>query len=311
MAHHRIGWQDTVPGTCRGMALAVGNFDGAHVGHAALVAALVGLARRLGTPAAVLTFDPHPLALLRPEAAPVLLTTPDDRAAGLHALGADEVITLRTDTSLLDLPARGFFDAVLRGQLAARGLCEGPNFGFGRGREGDVALLTRLCAEADVPLEVVPWHSAGGVVVSSSRVREALAAGDVAAAAALLGRRYRLRGVVVVGARRGRLIGFPTANLQGAATVVPAEGVYAALASCDGGAWPAAVNVGGNPTFGETAVKIEAHLIGFSGDLYGGPLALDFAERLRGTRPFDGVEALKRQLSEDVAAARRILGGAS
>ncbi len=309
MAHHRIGWRDAVQGPCRGLALAVGNFDGAHLGHAALIRELGRLAASLGTRASVLTFDPHPLALLRPESAPVALTTPDDRAECLHALGAGEVFTLHTEPSLLALSAREFFAEVLRGRLDARGLCEGPNFHFGKGREGDVALLGRLCAEAGIPLRVVPWHGDGGDPVSSSRIREALANGDVAGAARLLGRPYRLRGVVGEGARRGRTIGFPTANLTRAETVVPGEGVYAARALAGGREWPAAVNVGGNPTFGEAGVKIEAHLIGYSGDLYGEPVALDFVARMRGTRPFAGAEALVAQLREDVAAARRIVEG--
>ena len=306
MAHHVIGWQDEAPAPCRGAALAIGNFDGAHRGHAVLVSALAAAARARGVPAVVLTFDPHPLAILRPQAAPVLLTAPDDRASALHALGADEVLALRTDAALLDLPAAAFFDRIVRRMLAASALCEGPNFGFGRGREGDVALLGRLCAEAGMSLAVVPRLAQDGQTVSSSRIRQSLLAGDAAEAARLLGRPYRLRGIVGQGQRRGRTLGFPTANLEQTRTVLPGEGVYAALATAQGRAWPAAVNIGPNPTFGEAARKIEAHLIGFAGDLYGQPLALDFQERLRGTRSFAGADELSEQLRQDVAQARRI-----
>jgi riboflavin kinase/FMN adenylyltransferase len=239
-----------------------------------------------------------------------LLTTPDDRATFLLHLGADEVITLRTEPALLSRPAADFFHQVVRGKLDARALCEGPNFGFGKGREGDVALLGKLCAEAGIPLTIVPRFGEGAPV-SSSRVREALMRGDVAEAAHLLGRPYLLRGVVGTGQRRGRAIGFPTANLTQTRTVVPGEGVYAARAFVGDAPWPAAVNIGGNPTFGEGERKIEAHLIGFDGDLYGKPLALEFLARLRHTRPFPGVDALVRQLTEDVAAARRIVEGAA
>jgi riboflavin kinase/FMN adenylyltransferase len=309
MAHHRWGWREEVPASCRGLTWAIGNFDGAHLGHAALVQCLVRLAASLGTRPAVLTFDPHPLAILRPGEAPRALTTADDRAEHLQALGASEVLTLQTCPELLRLSAPEFFTEVLQRRLAVRGLCEGPNFRFGRGREGDLHLLERLCAEAGIPLEEAPWQALGGEAVSSSRIREALDAGDVELAARLLGRRYRLRGVVTEGARRGRTLGFPTANLADTQTVVPGEGVYAAAAWAEGKAWPAAVNVGANPTFGEVERKVEAHLCGYQGDLYGQEVALDFVTKLRDTARFPGPEALVAQLSRDVAEAQRIVGG--
>jgi riboflavin kinase / FMN adenylyltransferase len=308
MASHVVTWNEAFPRSCHGGAVAVGKFDGVHLGHGALVGEAAALARRLGGPAVIVTFDPHPLALLRPEQPLSLLTTPQDRADLLHRLGADHVLTLRTTHELLNLPATAFFEQVLRGRLGARGLVEGPNFRFGRGREGDVELLRRLCAESGATLAIVPPVVIGGAETSSGRVRAALLSGDVRAAARLLGRPYLLRGVVGTGRRVGGTIGFPTANLERVSTVIPADGVYAAFVRLpDGAVWPAAVNVGGNPTFGEHARKIEAHLLDFSGDLYGQDLAIEFIERLRETRPFNGVEELTEQLHRDVGRARAVL----
>ncbi len=309
MAGHTVDWRDSPPAEARGGALAVGNFDGAHRGHAALVAELRARARALGGPAVALTFDPHPLALLRPDQLQPFLTTLPDRVALLHDLGADQVVVLRTTPELLGLSAREFFRQVVLDRLAARALVEGTNFGFGHNREGDVELLGRLCREAGATLTVVPPVLVDGAPVSSSRARNALLTGDVAGAANLLGRPYRLRGVVGAGQGRGRTIGFPTANLERWATVVPGDGVYAARALLEGGAWPAAVNVGPNPTFGEQARKVEAHLVGFAGDLYGAPIALDFVARLRDTRKFAGPAELVEQLRLDVEQARRRAGG--
>src|SRR5262245_14839442 len=309
MANHLLDWQQMPPEACRGGAVAIGNFDGAHLGHAALLRELARQARAVGGPAVALTFDPHPLALLRPGEAPPLLTTPEDRAACLEELGAAQVLTLRATRALLELRAGEFFEEVVRKRLAARALVEGRNFGFGRGREGDIHTLEALCRLAGIPLVIVDGIQAQGAEVSSSRIRAELRHGDVALAARLLGRPCRLRGVVGTGRRVGRTIGFPTANLEGVTTVVPAEGVYAARAVPEAGkAWPAAVNVGPAPTFGESARKIEAHLIGYEGDLYGRPLALDFVARLRDTRPFAGPAELVEQLGRDVEQARRVVG---
>jgi riboflavin kinase/FMN adenylyltransferase len=196
----------------------------------------------------------------------------------------------------------------VRERLAARALVEGRNFGFGRDREGNVQTLARLCGAAGVALTVVPPAEAAGGEVSSSRVRDALARGDVAAAAQLLGRPYRLHGTVGAGRRRGAGLGFPTANLTDLRTLAPGDGVYAARALVGDEAWPAAANVGPNPTFGESQRKVEAHLVGFDGDLYGRPLAVDFLRRLRDTRPFAGPAELRAQLARDVEEARREAG---
>lgn len=310
MATHLLEWRDPVPASCRGGAVAIGNFDGVHLGHAVLLRQLGHQARAAGGPAVALTFDPHPRQLLRPHQSLPLLTTPDDRHELLRAGGVDEVLVLRTTPEMLRLTAEEFFAEVMCGRLAVKVLVEGADFRFGRDREGNVETLARLCRAAGVGLVLEPPFRLGETLVSSSAVRSALARGDAAEAARLLGRPYRLRGVVGGGARRGRTIGFPTANLERAETVVPGNGVYAVRALWRDGSWPAAANVGPNPTFGESARKVEVHLIGFEGDLYGEPLAADFVQRLRDTRPFAGVQDLVEQLKADVEQAKRVAGPA-
>ncbi|MBM4021623.1 MAG: bifunctional riboflavin kinase/FAD synthetase [Planctomycetes bacterium] len=294
-----------------GAAVAVGNFDGVHLGHAAIIRQLVAAARRRGVPAIALTFDPHPARIVRPASAPVPLTTPARRAALLLALGVDAVLVQPVDASLLALTAENFYRLVLRDRLAARALVEGEDFRFGAGRGGDVALLARLAAADGVAFEVVPAIMAGGEPVSSSRLRALVAAGNVEAAAALATAPHRVTGEVVAGARRGAGLGFPTANLAAIATLLPAAGVYAARAAVAGderpGAWlPAAVNVGPAPTFGVAATGVEVHRIGYAGDLYGRMLDVDFLQRLRDTRCFPSVDDLKAQLAADVARAATI-----
>jgi riboflavin kinase/FMN adenylyltransferase len=306
MAVFTIHHGETPDGACRGGAVTIGNFDGVHRGHQALLGELRGQADALRGPAVALTFDPHPLRLLRPDAFRPVLTTLADRTALLQGHGADHVVVLRTTQALLNLTAREFFERVLRAGLGARALVPGFNFRFGHDRAGDVHALSAFCREAGLACAIVPPLELDGRPVSSSRVRGEVERGDVARAAVLLGRPFRLRGVVGTGQRRGQSLGFPTANLEQVETLVPAEGVYAARAHQGGTAWPVAVNIGPNPTFGEQARKIEAHLIGFSGDLYGRPLALDFLERLRDTRPFANPAELVRQLRADVDEARRI-----
>jgi riboflavin kinase/FMN adenylyltransferase len=304
MATHTVDWRETPPGSCRGGVVTIGNFDGVHRGHASLLAEVRAQAQRLDGPAVALAFDPHPLRVLRPGHDLPLLTTPDDRARLLHENGADQVVVLRATPDLLALTATEFFGLVVRERLAARALVEGTSFGFGHNREGTVATLARLCSPAGVGLTVLPPLRLNGVEVSSSRVRAALERGDVVEAALLLGRPYRLHGTVGTGQRRGQTLGFPTANLEQLRTLAPGDGVYAVRAHVGNNPWPAAANVGPNPTFGEGARKIEVHLIGFQGDLYGQPLAVDFLRRLRDTRPFAGVAELTEQLRRDVEQAR-------
>jgi riboflavin kinase/FMN adenylyltransferase len=285
-------------------AVTIGNFDGVHRGHARIVQRLIETAKSVGGPAMVFTFDPHPVRLLRPEQAPPPLTWTDRKAELLAELGVDAVIAYPTDEALLKLSPEQFFQQIVREQLAARAMVEGPNFFFGRGRGGDIRLLGELCAASDMTLEVVEPLVEEGEFVSSSRVRDLIQSGDVAAAAQMLTCPYRIRGLVTHGAGRGHKIGFATANLEGIDTLLPSPGVYAGRAIAPAGTWPAAINIGPNPTFGENALKVEVHLIDFSGSLYGLPLEVDFLARLRDIQPFASISELVSQLAKDVEAAR-------
>ncbi|HEY2412535.1 MAG TPA: bifunctional riboflavin kinase/FAD synthetase [Pirellulaceae bacterium] len=297
---------DDLPIDLRGGALSIGNFDGVHRGHAQLVERLLAKASELNGPAIVFTFDPHPVRLLRPESAPPPLTWTDRKAQLLADLGVTAIIAYPTDEALLALSPEEFFSRIVREKLAARAMVEGPNFFFGHNRAGNIETLGQLCQTAGISLEIVPPVMVAGHIVSSSRVRAAIQAGDVDLARQLLTRPYRVRGMVTHGAGRGAKLGFPTANLAGIDTLLPAQGVYAARAFSAAGQWPAAINIGPNPTFGEQALKIEAHLIGFDGSLYGQPLELEFLSRLRSIRPFESIEALKNQLHHDIAATLKI-----
>ncbi len=305
MARHRIDWRETAPSACRGGVLTIGNFDGVHRGHAGLVEEVARQARARSVPALVLTFEPHPRELLVPGPPQPLLTTPEDRSRLLEEHGADHILLLRTTAELLALSAEEFFQRVIRDQLQAVALVEGHNFGFGRGRQGNVETLERLCRPAGIPLTVVPPLLVDGRAVSSSQVRQALLAGNVELARLLLGRTYRIHGQVGTGQKRGQSLGFPTANLQQVSTLIPGDGVYAVVTAVGKRYWAGAANVGPNPTFGENQRKVEVHLIGFQGDLYGQELTVDFLKRLRDTRPFAGVDELVEQLKHDVEQARQ------
>jgi riboflavin kinase/FMN adenylyltransferase len=295
---------DNLPPDLRRGAVTIGNFDGVHRGHARIVERLLVKARHVDGPAIVFTFDPHPVRLLRPQAAPPPLTWTDRKGQLLGELGVTAVIAYPTDEALLALSPPEFFERIVRQELEARAMVEGPNFFFGRGRAGNIDTLGQLCQQHAVALEIVQPIVVGGQYVSSSRVRGAIQAGDVDLARQLLTRPYRIRGMVTHGAGRGGKIGFPTANVSAIDTLLPGQGVYAARAMAPSGVWPAAVNIGPNPTFGEEALKVEVHLIDFAGSLYGQPLEVDFLARLRSIQPFESVEALQAQLSRDVAAAR-------
>lgn len=294
------------PPAYRGGFVAIGNFDGVHRGHQSMMARLVANARSAGVPAVAFTFDPHPITILRGGQAPPSLTTLERKLELLEQCGADCAIAYRTDRALLNLPPREFFDLVIVGELAARGLVEGPNFFFGHNRAGSIETLREFCDEAGLLLEVVPPVKVGDHLVSSSEVRSLIAAGRVARARDLLGYPYLIQGTVTRGAERGRTIGFPTANLEHVPTVLPAEGVYAGRAQ-QGGCWFAAgINIGPNPTFGDQQPKLEVHLADFSGDLYGQMLRVEFLDRLRDTTRFNGVDELKAQLRNDMNAARTL-----
>lgn len=299
------GFQDA--DAYRGGFVSIGNFDGVHLGHQAMIRELVRQARVCGAPAVVLTFDPHPIRLLAPDRVPPLLTTAERKAELLAECGVDCLIVYPTDRALLSLSPREFFDRILLGELQTRGVVEGPNFCFGRGRAGTVETLRQFCSEAGLSVTIAPAVSVLERLVSSSTIRDALAEGGVEQAAAMLGRPYRLRGRVVRGAGRGRQLGFGTANLADVETLIPANGVYAGKCRVGEDVYAAAMHIGPNPTFGEDARKLEVHLLDYAGgDLYDAELSIDLLARVRGTQTFANVEALRARLELDLAEVRRI-----
>jgi riboflavin kinase/FMN adenylyltransferase len=302
-----LDWCAYAPCEFAGGAVTVGNFDGVHLGHRALIAAARQQADALGGPAIAVTFDPPPHQLLFPGPIRPPLTTLPERAGLLHEAGADHVAILRTSPALLALSPEAFFEDVLVRQLGAKAIVEGHDFRFGRNRVGNNATLQKLCSSTELVFEEIPQLMWGGEPVSSSRVRASILEGSVGLAKDLLARPHRVTGTVITGAKRGRTIGFPTANLGDVTTVLPGNGVYAARALMDGQKQPAAANIGPNPTFGEEAQKIEIHIIDFSGDLYGKTITVEFIARLRDTRPFAGVNELVEQLKKDVEEVRRVL----
>jgi len=294
------------PHELRSGAISIGNFDGVHLGHARIVQRLLAKSRRLGGPAIVFTFDPHPAQVLRRAEPPPPLSSTARKAELLADLGVDAVIAYRTDEAFLELEARQFFDRIVRDRLGARAMVEGGNFFFGRGRKGNVDVLGEMCRGAGVALEVVEPVGCEGQVVSSSRIRAVLAEGEVDLARRMLTRPYRIRGTVSRGEGRGKDLGYPTANLSGVGTLLPGEGIYAGRTLVDGRLWPAAISLGPNPTFDEGVQKVEVHVIDYRGGLYDREIEVDFLGRLRDIVRFDSVGQLVAQMDRDVATARQI-----
>lgn len=289
--------------------VAIGNFDGVHLGHAVMLEALRDLAAEQGTQAVAVTFDPHPIAILRPEFTPPILTTVEDRVELLRDAGADSVVVLPVTTSLLEMSAEQFFHAVIMNTFHAKGVVEGPNFRFGRDRKGDTAMLEGFCRHVSLPCRIVSAVEINGQLISSSRIRELICSRSLRQATALLGHSYRMTGVVRRGAGRGTGLGFPTANLAEVATLLPAHGVYAGQTILDGRRYPVAVSIGPNPTFGEHREKVECHIDGFSGDLYDKILQVDLLSEIRPLQSFDSIETLVQQIRQDVEMTRSLQPG--
>jgi riboflavin kinase/FMN adenylyltransferase len=293
----------------RPAAVAFGNFDGVHLGHQALLTAVRHAADRLGGPATVVTFDPHPLAILRPEGAPPAVDTLETRLELLRGLAIDRVVVLRFDHALAAQSADWFAREALVRRLHARHIAVGPDVRFGHGGLGRLALLQEVLAEVGGTVEPFGGVWLEGAVVSSSRVRQSVLDGDLPLAERLLGRPFCLRGPVIHGDARGRSIGFPTANLEVPGQVLPALGVYATLLRIDGELLPAVTNIGMRPTFAGTRVQVEAHVLDWQEDLYGRNVELHVLERLRGEQRFAGIDALKAQIALDIDHARLAITG--
>jgi riboflavin kinase / FMN adenylyltransferase len=281
--------------TRRRRDLAVGEFDGVHLGHREVI-------RGADT---VLTFEPHPRTVVAPESAPKLLTSLAIKADLIAGLGVSELVVIPFDGAFAARTAQEFIDDVLAGQLGAERVSVGENFRFGNRARGDAELLR---SQRGFETSVVKLVEVEGEIVSSTHIRGLVAAGEVAAAARFLGAPFHMRGIVADGDKRGRTLGFPTANLvPDPRLVVPDHGIYACRAEVDGGVHLAAVNVGVRPTFKTgRGLLVEAYLLDFDRDIYGRELRLDFLERLRGERRFDTVDALVEQMGEDVEQTRRI-----
>ena len=305
---------DDVPADWAGCVATIGVFDGVHLGHQRVVARAREVARDKNLPLVVITFDPHPDEVIRPGSHPPFLTTPRRQAELLAGLGADAVFVLPFSVEFSRLSPDEFVRIVLSDRLHAAAVVVGEDFRFGRKAAGDVPLLAELGEKYDFTAEGVPLLASGGITMSSTYIRGRLSAGDVAGAAAALGRPHRVEGVVVRGHMRGRALGFPTANLETPPhTATPADGVYAGwltslgLDGSEQARWPAAISVGTNPTFGIGDRTVEAYALDRDDlDLYGTHAAIDFAARLRGTERFDSVQALVTQMHQDVSQARAL-----
>ncbi|MFO0684859.1 MAG: bifunctional riboflavin kinase/FAD synthetase [Sandaracinus sp.] len=291
-----------------GTVVVPGNHDGVHLGHQALLARARELAAPRGSEVVALTFDPHPMATVAPERAPIPLTTIARRTELLLAAGADRVAVARFDAAYAAQTAEQWIDDELSTRLGARAVVVGVDFRFGKGRGGDVeglrAMGQRRGIEVDALGEVT--LAGGDERVSSTAIRKALAAGDVAHAAALLTRPHAVDGTVVEGNKRGRTIGYPTANLAPDPVLLPSDGVYAVRVRTAEGAWhDGMANLGTRPTFA-AGRSLEAHLFDFAGDLYGARVRLAFVDRIRAEKKFDGVESLVAQIREDEKTARAL-----
>jgi len=297
-----------VPPACQGATLALGNMDGVHLGHRAVLEA--ARAARPGAPLGVVTFEPHPREHFRPEDPPFRLTPLAEKRRALGEAGVDFVLALPFDATLAAMPAEGFFAAVLREGLAARHLACGQDFAFGHRRGGDTALLGQLAAAAGMGLVTVPAVADAGGPISSTRIRRALQDGYPERAAAMLGRPFELRGEVVHGDKLGRVLGWPTANLWLGKRLEPARGVYAVtVALPDGGEAKGVANIGRRPTLGgDPETRLETFIFDWSGDLYGQEIGVRLVRFLRPDAKFDGLETLKRAIAQDAADARAALG---
>lgn len=294
--------------------ITIGAYDGVHLGHQAVISHVRQQAADLGARSAVVTFDRHPASVVRPESAPLLLTAPDQKMELLEATGVDAVIVVPFNDEQAAESPESFVDRVFVRCLDTQLIVVGEDFHFGRHRDGNVDLLRKLGAEKDFdvePLELLPRVDGVGEPVSSTAIRRALAGGDVTRANEMLGHVFEARGSVVTGDQRGRLLGFPTANVEVPNTIsLPADGVYAGWYERPSGeSYPCAINLGRRPTFYEHADSslLEAHLLDFEDDLYGEQARVKFTHFLRSERKFDGIEALKEQLDLDTAHASQLL----
>lgn len=294
----------------------IGNFDGVHLGHQRIIQRAIAQARARGGTAMAFTFRPHPQQVLNPEKGLQLLTTYDEKLKLMGRLGLDVLIEEPFSRDFSGLQPERFFNDVILRRISAEVVVVGYDFGFGSNRQGTLGALEKMCGAAGVELEIVPPFRVGEEVVSSSRIRQYLLAGNIEAATALLGHDFAYEGIVIRGEGRGRKLGFPTANLKLENKLSVPYGVYATHALCEalfpGRSMPSVTHVGVRPTFQvdrELPALVETHLLDFDGDLYGNLLEVHFVRRLREERKFPDVESLKARIRADAGEARRVLSG--
>jgi riboflavin kinase/FMN adenylyltransferase len=299
----------SIPQDARGSVIALGNFDGVHLGHRHVIDLARELAQESGGELGVALFDPHPRRFFAPDAPAFRLMSADRRNRTLEALGVKRLHILPFDGEMAKKTPRQFVDEVLADGLGVKGVVTGADFRFGAGRAGSTGDLERLCAEHDIRTAFAELHGNGADKVSSTRIRKAILDGDMQAAETLLGAPWAVEGVVTHGDQRGRTIGFPTANLTLGDYARPAYGVYAVRVGIDGETpqRPGVANFGKRPTVDGETELLEIHLFDFSGDLYDRVLEVEFHDFLRPERRFDGIDALKAQIAQDAEAARRVL----
>jgi len=289
----------------------IGNFDGHHLGHRALLRTVVDAARRAGGTSMVLTFDPHPVKVLAPHVDLRFLTSPEEKLTRLEAAGIDEVVFVEFTPSLASMSPEEFAESVLYRRLNVSEIFVGQHFAFGKGRAGRIVDLEHYGARFGFAVHPFTPVTLDGGVVSSTRVKQLIQAGQMAEAARLLGRWYALAGDVIPGSQRGQTLGWPTANLRlPAQRIVPPDGIYAARATQDGATYDAVAYIGTRPTFGGGDRLLEVNLLDQNRNLYGRPLTVEFVERLRGDRSFATAEALVEQIDQDAARARERLNRA-
>jgi riboflavin kinase/FMN adenylyltransferase len=301
--------RDPVPDALRGAVIALGNFDGFHLGHQAVAGEAIGWAKAEGRPSIIATFDPHPVRHFRPDVPPFRLTTLEQRQELYLAAGATAMLVFHFDAELAGTSAEDFVQRILIDRFGAHGVVTGGDFTFGRGAKGNVDLLRTLGGELGLQSRVVEPVADGGEVVSSTRIREALRDGDPQLAARLLTRPFAIRGIVEHGDKRGRTIGYPTANLAIDSYLRPKYGIYAVTGRilATGEVLHGAANIGIRPQFEPPKELLEPYFFDFSGDLYGQEIEVAFHHFLRGEAKFDGLEALIEQMDKDCAEARRLL----
>ena len=299
-----------MPESLRGAIIALGNFDGFHLGHQAVAGEAIAWARAEGRPAIIATFDPHPVRYFAPDAPPFRLTTLDQRSELFEAAGADAMLVFAFDKELASTSAEDFVRELLVGRLGAAGVVTGEDFTFGKGRGGNVALLAEFGATLGLRSRAVGPVSEDGAVVSSSRIRDALRSGDCGEATHLLTRPFAIRGVVEHGAKLGRSIGYPTANLRLGNYLRPAYGIYAVTGLLpDGKVVHGAANLGIRPSFDPPIELLEPYFFDFSGDLYGQEIEVALHHYLRPEAKFDSLDELTAQMEQDCLTARKLLSG--